>query len=89
MLQNEPSREDFNCRKRRTTATTIEVITKEDVNELKEMYANLSDRDFNSKIFDMSPLLKMLQGNSRNRTDKFSAALWTDLVIEQTMMRSL
>ena len=31
MLQNEPSREDFSCRQSRTTVTTIEVLTKEEV----------------------------------------------------------
>ena len=36
MLQNEHSREDFNCRQRRATATTIEVLTKEEVIELRD-----------------------------------------------------
>ena len=43
MLQNEPSREDFNFRQRRTTVTIIEVLTKEGVIQLKEMFENHSD----------------------------------------------
>ena len=31
MLQNEPSREKFNCRQSRATVTTAEVLTKEEV----------------------------------------------------------
>ena len=58
MLQNEHSREDFNCRQRRATATTIEVLTKDEVRELREMHENLSDTDFNSEKFYMSPLIK-------------------------------
>ena len=81
MLQNEPSREDFNCRPRRLTATTIEVLTKEEVIELREMYENLSDTDFNSEKFDMSPLIKKLEENLLNLKDVLSkrtnaAKLW-------------
>ena len=65
MLQNEPSREEFNCRQRRPTATVIKVLTKQEVMKLKVMYKNLSDTDFNSKRFVMSPLIK-LQENLRN-----------------------
>ena len=65
MLQNEPSREEFNCRQRRPTVTVIKVLTKQEVMKLKVMYKNLSYTDFNSKRFDMSPLIK-LQENLRN-----------------------
>ena len=71
MLQNEPSREDFNGRQRRTTVTTIEVLTKGEVIQLKEMYENLSDTDFNSK-FDISLLIKKFQENLRNLKDVVS-----------------
>ena len=50
MLQNKPSKEDFNWRQRRVTVTTIEVLTKEELIELKEMQENLSDTDFNSEV---------------------------------------
>ena len=85
MLQNEPSREDFNFRQSRTTVTTIEVLTKEEVIQLKEIYENLSDTDFNSKKFDMSPLIKKLQENLRNLKDVLSkrtntAKLWVQYI---------
>ena len=65
-------REDFNFRQRTTTVATIEVLTKEEVIEFKETYENLSDTDFNSKMFDMSPLIKKLQENLRNLKDVLS-----------------
>ena len=56
----------------RTTAATFEVLTKEEVIELKEMYENLSDAHFNFEKLDMSPLIKKLQENSQSLKDVLS-----------------
>ena len=57
MLQKEPSGEDYNCRKKKNV-TTIEILSHEEVIELKEMYENLSYTDFNSEKLDVPPLRK-------------------------------
>ena len=56
----------------RTTVATVEVLTKEEVIELKEMYENLSDTHFNFEKLDMSPLIKKLQENSESLKDVLS-----------------
>ena len=46
---------------RKKNVTTIEILSHEEVIELKEMYENLSYTDFNSEKLDVTPLRKQLK----------------------------
>ena len=65
MFEKEPSSKDFNCTQGRIIVTTSEVLTKEEITELKEIYENRLDTDHKSEKFDMSLLIKMFYENEQ------------------------
>ena len=69
MLEKEPSSKDLNCTQGRIIVTTSEVLTKEEITELKEIYENRLDTDHKSEKFDMSLLIKKLEDKSPNLKD--------------------